>query len=137
MKILIICSKQFYSEVPKIQAELESYGHVISLPNCINDPLTEQRFKNMGTKAHAEFKATMFRQSETNIKKMDAVLVLNFNKHGTEGYIGGATFLEMYEAFMDNKKIFLYNNIAESILSDEIEGFKPNIINGDLKKVVR
>ena len=77
--------------------------------------------------------------SEKTIKNMDAVLVLNFDKN-TEGkieknYIGGATFLEIYDAFRLNKKIYLYNNIPDGILTDEIIGFSPIIINGDLSKV--
>ena len=40
-------------------------------------------------------------------------------------------------AFNDlySKKIYLYNNIPEGILFDEIQGFNPIIINGDLSKV--
>ena len=63
---------------------------------------------------------------------MDAVLVLNYDKNGNKNYIGGATFLEMYEAFMNDKKIYLYNDIPEGMLYDEIEGFSPVILNGNL-----
>ena len=47
----------------------------------------------------------------------------------------GATFLELYEAFMANKKIYLYNDIPEGMLYDEISGFSPIVINGDLSLV--
>lgn len=136
MKILIICSKQFYSAIPKIKLILEKRGHSITLPNCINDPSTEQRFKDIGKKEHAEFKAIMFKQSANTIKDMDAVLVLNFAKNNIKGYIGGATFLEMYEAFVNDKKIFMYCEVDNSILSDEIDGFSPIVIDGDLSKII-
>lgn len=74
----------------------------------------------------------MFKQSEKLISKMDSILVLNFNKNGIDNYIGGATFLEMYDAFKLNKKIYLYNPIPEGMLKDEIIGFNPIIINGNL-----
>ena len=52
-----------------------------------------------------------------------------------KNYIGGATFLEIYDAFRLNKKIYLYNDIPEGMLYDEIQGFAPIIINGDLSKI--
>ena len=39
------------------------------------------------------------------------------------------------EGFNLNKKIYLYNDIPKGILYDEIEGFAPVIINGDLSKI--
>ena len=52
-----------------------------------------------------------------------------------KNYIGGATFLEIFDAFRFNKKIYLYNEIPEGILYDEIEGFAPIIINGDVSLI--
>lgn len=46
--------------------------------------------------------------------------------------IGGSTFLELYEAFMENKKIYLWNDVPDGILFDEISAFSPIIINGNL-----
>ncbi len=135
MKIFIICSKAFYDQIPKIKTELEAYGHDVSLPNCVDDPETESRMRQAGYEAHSSFKSKMFRQSEEEIKKQDAVLVLNFEKNNIPDYIGGATFLEMYDAFRLNKKIFLWNNIPSGILKDEIIGFNPILINGNLEKI--
>ena len=33
MKILIICSKAFYTEIPPIKEKLEEMGHIVELPN--------------------------------------------------------------------------------------------------------
>ena len=139
MKILIICSKRFYGNIPNIKDELEQKNIQVFLPNCYDDPQTEERMWNLGREKHQEFKAQMYKQSEETIKNIDAVLVLNFDKITDEkiekNYIGGATFLEIYDAFRLNKKIYLYNNIPEGMLYDEIQGFAPIIINGDLSKV--
>ena len=139
MKILIICSKRFYENIPNIKKKLEQKNIQVFLPNCYDDPKTEERMWNLGREKHQEFKAQMYKQSEEIIKNMDAVLVLNFDKITDEtiekNYIGGATFLEIYEAFRLNKKIYLYNDIPEGILYDEIQGFAPIMINGDLSKV--
>lgn len=132
MKIFLICSKQFYARIPEIRAELESVGHIITLPNSYDEPLAEDRYKNLGTEEHARWKGEMLKHSTEVIDKNDAVLVLNFEKNLVPNYIGGATFLEMYDAFRLNKKIFLYNDIPEGILRDEIVGFAPIIIHGNL-----
>jgi hypothetical protein len=133
-KILIICSKQFYDKIPAIKDELSSRFEVY-LPNCYEHPDTEQKMWELGKEEHAAFKAKMFNQSADLIAKMDAVLVLNFNKNGQDNYIGGATFLEIYDAFRFKKKIYLYNDIPKGILYDEITGFKPLIINGNLEEI--
>ena len=135
MKILIICSKQFYSNIPSIKEQLEKQGHIISLPNSYDNPNAENESKSKGEQNHIEFKQRMFKLSRDVILTQDAVLVLNFEKNGVKNYLGGATFLEMYEAFMNNKKIFLYNDIPEGILKDEICGFAPILIHGDLNLV--
>ena len=136
MKILIICSKNFYSKIEEIKKELEKRDNEIFLPNCYNNPTAEQKAWDLGVKEHQKFKARMYRQSEDTISKTDAVLVLNFDKKKErrvlKNYIGGATFLEMYDAFRFGKKIFLFNDIPEGMLYDEIEGFAPIIINGNL-----
>ena len=136
MKILIICSKQFYSKIDNIKNILEKRNFKVFLPNCYDDPKTEERMWNLGSKEHQEFKAKMFKKSEETIKNMDAVLVLNYDKTKNDivynNYIGGATFLEMYDAFRLNKKIYLMNDIPDGMLYDEIAGFNPIIISGDL-----
>lgn len=139
MKILIICSKRFYENIPNIKKKLEQKNIQVFLPNCYDEQKTEERMWNLGKEIHQKFKAQMYKQSEETIKNMDAVLVLNFDKTTNEkiekNYIGGATFLEIYDAFRLNKKIYLYNDIPEGILYDEIQGFAPIMINGDLSKV--
>jgi hypothetical protein len=135
MKIFIICSKAFYDRIPPIKAALEAAGHTISLPNCFDDPGTEARFRAKGEKEHSRWKGSMLKHSTNVIYENDAVLVLNFEKNGVPNYIGGATFLEMYDAFRLEKKIYLYNDYPDGILHDEVVGFEPILISGDLSKI--
>ena len=139
MKILIICSKNFYSKIEEVKKNLEEKNNEVFLPNCYDDPATEQRMWDLGKEEHQKFKAKMYKQSKDTISEMDAVLVLNLDKEKDgevfKNYIGGATFLEMYDAFRLDKKIYLYNDIPKGMLFDEIEGFGPIIINGDLSLI--
>ena len=135
MKIFIICSKRFYENIPAIENELKEAGHLLTMPNCYEDPSTEEKYRKLGVEEHAKWKGQMIEQSIDVIKDNDAVLVLNFEKDDAKNYIGGATFLEMYDAFRLGRKIFLYNDIPEGILHDEIAGFRPVVLNGDLSKI--
>ena len=139
MKILIICSKKFYSKIEEVKKDLEKKNIEVFLPNCYDDPTAEQKAWDLGVEEHQKFKAKMFKQSEDTIREMDAVLVLNLDKEKDgkvlNNYIGGATFLEMYDAFRLGKKIYLYNDIPDGILYDEIEVFSPIIISVDIKQI--
>jgi len=139
MKILIICSKKFYSKIEEVKKILEEKNNEVFLPNCYDDSTAEQKMWDLGKEEHQKFKAKMYKQSEETISKMDAVLVLNLDKEKEgeifKNYIGGATFLEMYDAFRLGKKIYLYNDIPNGMLFDEIEGFGPIIIKGDLNLI--
>lgn len=110
-------------------------GHEITLPNSFDDPGTEERMKKMSPTDHRGWKAKMLKLSENKISGNDAMLVINVEKNGVPNYIGGATFLEMYEAFKMSKKIFIYNPIPDGILHDEIMGMGPEIILGDLQMI--
>ena len=135
MNIFIICSKAFYDKVMPIKQTLEKAGHKISLPNCFDDPGTEARYREMGKKEHSEWKAGMINHSEDVINLNDAVLVLNFDKNDQRNYVGGATFLEMYDAFRLGKKIYMYNDVPDGMLKDEIEGFEPIILHQILELI--
>lgn len=135
MKILIICSKAFYKNIPPIKEKLEEMGYDVELPNSYYHPDAEKESWALGKEEHAAFKAKMFKMSQERIKNVDAVLTLNFDKNGKKNYIGGATFIEIYEAFMNEKKIYLYNDIPEGMLFDEISGFSPIVINGNIDLV--
>ncbi len=134
MKIFIICSKAFYGEIPPIQRDLESMGHEIVLPNSYDNPNAEKESHAAGESAHLDFKRRMFERSRRVTKGVDAVLTLNFEKNGVPNYIGGATFLELYDAYTLGKKIYLWNDMPEGILYDEIHGFAPIVLHGDLLK---
>lgn len=135
MKLFIACSKYFYEKIPKIQRELEDYGHIVSLPNSYDEPFKEEEIKKRSLEEHIKWKSEMLLMDEINIFPNHAILVLNFEKNGQPNYIGGATFLEIYTAWRRNKKIFLYNPIPKNNFTDELEGMNPTIINKDLSKI--
>lgn len=136
MKIFVICSKAFYPHVPAYKRVLEEAGHEVFLPNSFDDPGAEARMKELSDAHHAEWKNGMLRHSMGVIRCSDAVLVVNEPKGGISGYIGGATFLEIYEAYRTYKIIYFLNPIPQDlIITDELNAMSPIILNRDLSLV--
>ncbi|MBR6949744.1 MAG: hypothetical protein IKH54_06150 [Bacilli bacterium] len=139
-KLMIICSSNFYNRIPPIKEVLEKKYELI-MPNGYGEEENDEEYSNMSDEEYMSFFKKMFHMSRNKIKDVDACLVLNFdkNKRGTTyyNYIGASTFLEMYEAFMGDKTIYLYNDLPDknNMLYDEIRGFNPVILNGDLNKI--
>jgi hypothetical protein len=136
MKIFVACSKHFYDRIPEIEKVLVGAGHEVFMPNSFEEPFMEEKMRSLGSDEHQKWKGMMLARDKENIEPVDAVLILNFEKNGFPNYIGGATFLEMYKAWELGKKLFLFNPIPENLLRDEILGFDPILINGNLSLVV-
>jgi hypothetical protein len=135
MNIFLSASKSAYAEVGRIKTVLEALGHSVTSPNGFDDPDEEGIARRASFEAYSEWKAAMIREDGRIIAQHDAVLVLNFDKHGQANYVGGATFLEMFKAFDLGKKLFLYNPIPEGVLTDEIIGLQPVVIHRDMSLI--
>jgi hypothetical protein len=136
MHIFLCASKHNYGRVLPIKEELEGRSHIVTPPNSFDEPLKEERMKELSPEKHRAWKADIMRLDKEKIRNNDAILVLNFEKGGQPNYIGGATFLEIYKAFDLGKKIYLFNPIPEGMLKDEIVGMGAVVINGDLSKII-
>jgi hypothetical protein len=135
MRIFIVCSKAFYDHVPVIQKQLEKMGHHITLPNSIENPDKEAQMRSLGSQEHALWKRARFVETAAKVASVDAVLVLNFEKNGQPNYIGGATFLEVYDAFVLGKKIYFYNPLPQGMLFDELNAMGPIMLENDLSRL--
>lgn len=139
MKILIVCSTNFYNKIDGIIPKLTANGHTITTPNCYNEPDQDINYDDMTDAEYTDFLKRMYYSSKEKISNVDAILVLNYTKEKNdqllENYIGASTFLEMYEAFMQNKKIYMVNGYPNNMLYDEIKGFNPIIINENFNMI--
>lgn len=132
MKIFIISSASFYDKISPIKDYLEKKGHELIMPNTYDNPNLEKQVWEKGHAEHVALEKELFKLSEEKIKSVDAVLCINYEKHNIPNYIGGATFIEIYEAFKNDKKIFLYHDIPKGMLYDELDGFDVTVINENL-----
>ncbi len=143
--IITICSSAvFVKEVYDIKQKLENKGHkVLVYPDEVEIngkkinvlDYHKMREENL-TKKLLELKSKLMSKHFDNIKKSDAILVLNLDKNGSKGYIGGNTFLEMGLAYYLKKKIFVWKSIQKELpYYEEIMALTPIIINENIKKI--
>jgi len=83
-------------------------------------------------------KAKLIREHFSEIEKCDAILVMNYEKHGKKNYIGPNVLMEMSTAFYLNKPIYVLNGLPEdSPLIDEVLGLEPVFLYGDISKLTK
>lgn len=145
MPTITICSSaSFYKQVVDIQDQLEKQGYMVIIP------ATAKRMKETGDFDVAHYKtwfadagdyhkkAALMRAHFDEIEKGDAILVLNYEKHGTPNYIGGNVLMEMSLAFYLHKPIYILNEIPEdSAFEEEIKGMEPVVLHGIVDNMSR
>ncbi len=149
MTITICSSVDFTPKIKEIKEILENKGWEVNIPyvsqKIIDGEISFDDFikakesgGDIGIRQAQE--VDMIRRYWDFIKASDAILVLNLDKKGIAGYIGGSTLMEMGFAYGHGKKIYLFNQIPSRgermHYVDEIIDMDPVVIDGDLDKIV-
>lgn len=140
IKSVTICtSASFYKTSWTIKSQLEKLGFKVQVPHTAKVMNRTKNYKVSDYKIwhkDAKFfsrKAHLMKKHFQEISKADAILVVNLEKKGQKGYLGGNVLMEMGLAFYLGKKIFLWNPVSkDNRLYEEIMGTKPIILNGNL-----
>ena len=120
-------------EMLEIEKKLQALGREVILPPFTHDYAALDEMDKMHSEsANNKIKHNLVGVYYEEIKNSDAILVINIERKGIRGYIGGNSFLEMGFARVLNKPIYLWDGIPEMSYRDEIEAMQPIIINGDL-----
>jgi len=139
MKITICGSSMFKNEMVDYKQKLQALGHeVIVHPHYEAFARgEEQELRNRIETEHAALKKenNYIKWYYNAIVESDAILVLNFDKKGITNYIGGNTLMEIAFAHVNNKKIFLLNDVPEISYRDEIHAMYDVILNGNLSDI--
>lgn len=146
MKITICGSIAFHDEMLDMKGKLEKLGHEVRLPPS---DIRDESGKMIPVKEYYEKRKTetddsswvwdkkeeAMRMHFGKIEWCDAILVLNHDKNGINGYIGANTLIEMGLAFHLKKKIFLLNRIPDISYKEEILAMKPIVTDGKLSLI--
>jgi len=91
---------------------------------------------NNGEKAALKRENNYLKVHYKHILESDAIYIVNIEKSGKENYIGGNVLIEMGQAFVNNKKIFLSNDIPTySPYADEIISMDPICLRGNIENI--
>lgn len=141
---IVICSSAaFYKHVNDVATELEKAGIRVVVPK------TARRMAETGDYDVSHYK-TWFGNADDYVKKADymrthfdeiaagsIILVINDEKHGQANYIGPNVLLEMGLAWYQNKPIYILNGMPKnSPFEEEIKGFMPVVLNGNLATLI-
>jgi hypothetical protein len=154
MKITICGSIGFYPEMESARDELLASGHEVQIPELALETPVEfgggekvyfGKFieDNGGIDAFLagheiwSLKEGAIRDHYKKIDWADAILVINEEKRGIEGYIGGNTLIEIGVAFYLRKGIYILNPVSSELsYKQEILGMKPAMLEGDLGRII-
>ncbi len=125
MKIVIVGSMSFLKEFEEAKRTLEERGHEVIIPK--KDPLPEPIPISLKREAMDFF--------NENLRRSDAILVMNYAKNGKDNYIGVNSLMEIGMAFILNKRIFLINPFPDHA-EHELEAIGAEVIDGNLEKIV-
>lgn len=142
-KVITICSSAtMYKQVLEVEKELKKLGFEVLVPDTArvmeeNGDFDVSHYKTwFGKKEDYAKKSSYIKNHFDKIEASGAILVLNLEKNGVAGYIGGNVLVEMGVAFYLGKKIFIYNPPDEkSPLIEEIWGMQPVVLGGNLRKI--
>lgn len=136
MKIIICGSISAAQEILSVKKQLEAQGHEVEIPEGVKH-LDEWEGEGaaISEKAERKIKHDLIRGYYEKMKNYDAVLVVNPEKKGIPGYIGGNTFIEMAFGHVLDKKLYVLNSLPEVSYISEILAMRPIVINNDLSLI--
>ncbi len=141
MKIYVLGSNSFVNKMVNCRDELCRLGYDGCIHPDYEDHVKGKKrafIENSLPGESADFKREhdYIRSHYKHILESDAVIIVNLEKKGTKNYIGGNCLMEMGMAYVNNKKIFLLNDIpADSTYLDEIKAMDPICLYGDLRNI--
>lgn len=146
-KKIVICGSVFFAnEMIEVNKYLESKGYEVMLPWGIEDfvdggSLQEELYSGKREQnlegAKRKMEHNLIKGYYDEINQADAILIINKEKKGVQGYIGGNSFLEMGFAHVLGKKIYCLNSLPNDppVFYEELVAMQPVILYGDLSKI--
>ncbi len=141
MKIYVLGSNAFVYQMVESKNKLCELGHEGWIHPHYEDFVRGERefdrhVLTTGERAAAKRDNDYLRVHFRNIGESDAVLIVNLEKNGSKNYIGGNALIEMGQAYVLGKKIYLLTEIpSDAPYVDEIEAMDPICLHGDLSNI--
>ncbi len=153
MKLTLCGSIAFYADMESVRDMLIARGHEVRIPELALEAPAEfgggkkvyfgQYIEEQGgidafPPGHDiwSLKEGAIKDHFQKIEWCDAIVVVNPEKRGVPGYVGGNTLIEIGVAFFLKKGIYILNPVS-SMLSykQEILAMKPMVLEGDVSRI--
>jgi nucleoside 2-deoxyribosyltransferase len=131
MYVVLCGSMSAMADMTAIALKLKARGDEVLTPQFT---IGESPENQEGSASH-KINGDLIRGYFEKIKSCDAVLIVNVERKGIEGYVGGNSLLEMGFAHVLHKPVYLWNDIPDMGYADEIVAMQPVVIHGDLTKI--
>lgn len=143
-KTVVLCSSvSFYKELMDIEKNLLKLGFQVEVPVSARKMEQAGDFTMKGQKAWItdpskfHIKTELMDAHFKKVEEGDAILVVNLDKNGIEGYIGGNVLMEMTVAYFLKKPIYIWKKVGvEHPFYEEIMGVGAIFLDENLKKIV-
>lgn len=127
---------QFHKEMEEMRKQLLSRGFTVLVPADLDHiENNESYMTNDEDKISTKIEFDFIREHFKKIEQADAILILNYEKKGIPGYIGGNTFMEMGYAFGLDKKVYLLYPIPEMDYKTEMYAIQPIVLDGNVDNI--
>ena len=114
MKIIICGSISAAEEILSAKKKLEDMRYEVEIPEGVkNLELRGRTEVSVEEKAEDKIKHDLIRGYFEKMKNYDVVLVVNPEKRGVQGYVGGNTLIEMAFGHVLGKKLYVLNPLPE------------------------
>lgn len=138
-KTIFLCaSMAFYKELVEVEKALVERGFTVKIPVSAQIMKAKNDFEVShfkGKFTHGE-KAEFVHKNFEEITKSDAILVINNEKNGMQGYIGANVLMEIGLAFYFKKKIYIWNDVPQTAsYREELLAFDVQFIRKDLDSI--
>lgn len=142
-KTITICaSAYFYKDVIEFEKKLKKLGFSVKIPFIARKMQRSNDFDVAKIRTWLtnpddyKIKTKLMKEHFKKVINCDAILVINNEKRGIKGYIGGNVLLEMLVAFLNKKKIFVLNDISNELtIAEEVYGLEPIFLKGNLESL--
>lgn len=140
MNITICGSITFLEEMLEIKKKLLKLGfkeifHPIGFDSTVSETKKLKDKMTVEEDGKRKIKLDLINEHYKKILKSDCILVVNHEKRGIKGYIGGNTLIELGFAYVNGKPIFLLNDVPDMQYTPEIIGMKPIVIHSKLSNI--
>lgn len=133
---IVLCgSMQFLPDMQEVAKQLQKTGCEVLLPSIHEEEVDLDTLKQTNREAFVAYKQKVMFEHFAKIQRADKVLVLNYSKRGVDGYIGANTLVEIAIAAYLKKPTYLLYEPAEGGAHDEVIGFAPIVLHGDVHNI--